>query len=224
MEKLKNATPVSKKATTEKPAKPKRKPAVAKPSIAKPAPKHNATTRATTRPTTTEQRNAKKATPKKTKANRKKGTPDGGGSYVRPKPVGTPDNPTKRGRTFATIDWGNVKKLLASGMSGASVAQTIGIDKSVLYRRCQDEHGVTFQYYRQKARAGGVDLLRAKQHELAMKGDRAMLIWLSKNYLGQTETGALDSDVFNSDFDGFTYTPVETPETPNRPNNTDEGE
>jgi hypothetical protein len=39
----------------------------------------------------------------------------------------------------------------------------------------------------QKGRERGRQSLRRKQYQLAMKGDRTMLVWLGKQYLGQRD-------------------------------------
>ena len=50
-------------------------------------------------------------------------------------------------------------------------------------RICFDEAFARFS-------AGGRESLRRKQFELAMEGDKSMLVWLGKQYLGQKDPGS----------------------------------
>lgn len=95
-------------------------------------------------------------------------------------PVGRPDKP---------IDWDYVDNLLRAGVSGTSIAAMIGIHEDTLYKRTVKEFPeyANFSAYSAAKRAQGLDLLRAKQYDVAMKGDRTMLVWLGKQYLGQTD-------------------------------------
>ena len=64
--------------------------------------------------------------------------------------------------------------------------------EDTICRDVQREHGVTFEVYRdEKAEAGRISL-RRKQMQVAMGGNVTMLIWLGKQYLGQTDKSNVD--------------------------------
>ena len=91
------------------------------------------------------------------------------------------------GRPKADIDWEKVDKMLFAQCDGAGIAGVLGIDPETLYRRCQNDQKMGFSEYAAIKRADGKELLRYKQFEIAMTGDRSMLIWLGKQYLGQKD-------------------------------------
>jgi hypothetical protein len=63
----------------------------------------------------------------------------------------------------------------------------IGVHPNTFYLTCERINGIPFSQYAQEKRAEGDDHLRMAQYNLAMKGDKTMLIWLGKNRLGQPE-------------------------------------
>jgi len=77
--------------------------------------------------------------------------------------------------------------MLEAGCKGTEVAAVLGISRDTLYRACQREHKVDFADYKALKRASGDRLLRVKQFEIAMTGDKTMLVWLGKQRLGQSE-------------------------------------
>jgi len=91
------------------------------------------------------------------------------------------------GRPRVVVDWAVVDKYLQAGCNGTEVAAVLGIDNETLYRRCQDDHKVGFEVYKQAKRAHGDSLLRAKQYQVAMTGDKTMLVWLGKQRLDQRD-------------------------------------
>lgn len=91
------------------------------------------------------------------------------------------------GRKKIHIDWSKVDRMLEAGCDGTEVAATLGINEETLYRACERENKVGFVDYKATKRASGDRLLRMKQFEIAMTGDKAMLIWLGKQRLGQAE-------------------------------------
>ncbi len=95
---------------------------------------------------------------------------------------------SKVGRKRANIDWDKIDKLLIAGCIGTEVASHIGMHPNTLYRRCEEEHNISFSAYLQEKRAKGDSLLKIAQFDEAVnKRDRGMLIWLGKNRLGQTD-------------------------------------
>ena len=86
------------------------------------------------------------------------------------------------------IDWNYVDKLLMEHCKGTEIASAIGVCPETLYNRCEDEKGLAFSVYSQQKREHGKTILRSKQWETAMTGDKTMLIWLGKQYMEQRET------------------------------------
>jgi len=52
-----------------------------------------------------------------------------------------------------------------------------------------------FSAYSTIKRGEGKELLRAKQFQIAMEGDKTMLVWLGKQYLDQSDHSAIDHNV-----------------------------
>ena len=88
------------------------------------------------------------------------------------------------------IDWDKVDSLLQAQCFGVGISQMLGIHENTLYERCKDEKGMDFGDYSALKKAEGLELLRAKQFDSAMSGDKAMQIFLGKNYLGQSDKQA----------------------------------
>lgn len=91
------------------------------------------------------------------------------------------------GRPKAIIDWAKVNRLLLYQCNGVSIAGIIGIHPETLYDACKQEYNIGFSDYSHTKKAEGKELLRAKQFETAMSGDKTMLIWLGKQYLEQKD-------------------------------------
>lgn len=98
------------------------------------------------------------------------------------------------GRKRIKIDWKKVDNALIAGANGVQVAALFGIHPDTLYIRCKEVHKMDFSAYLSEKREKGNSLLLAKQYDLAMKGDRGMLIWLGKNRLGQSENRNAEGD------------------------------
>lgn len=78
-----------------------------------------------------------------------------------------------------------VQKLAAIGCTDVEIGEIIGCSHDTLTRRFKDEL-IT-------GRANGKASLRRKQYEQALSGNVAMLIWLGKQYLGQTDKQAIEN-------------------------------
>jgi hypothetical protein len=89
------------------------------------------------------------------------------------------------GRPLLPIDGAIVRKLAARFMSGREIATILGCDESVIRDRFPAE--LAF------GRECGKKRLRSKQIELALKGNVAMLIFLGKQYLGQTDKAVIET-------------------------------
>lgn len=91
------------------------------------------------------------------------------------------------GRPKAVIDWNQVGKLLEAGGSAVGIAAMLGITEDTLYNRCKSDNNQDFSAFRQQKLAKGDELLRSKQFQVAMAGDKTMLIWLGKQRLNQSD-------------------------------------
>lgn len=95
------------------------------------------------------------------------------------------------------IDWDAVDKMLEAGCGGKEVAAYLGVHEDTLTNRCEREKGSLFSAYAAQKRSRGDMLLYTKQMQVALSGDRVMLIWLGKQRLRQQE-----SPVGTTGFDG----------------------
>jgi len=94
----------------------------------------------------------------------------------------------KGGRPKIEIDWDQVDKMCAIHCTGEEQAAILEISYDTLNRRCHEEKSMSFaDYFKQKS-AGGKMSLRRKQYTTAMDGNTTMLVWLGKNWLGQSDT------------------------------------
>jgi len=90
-------------------------------------------------------------------------------------------------RPIIEIDWEQVDKMCAIHCTGEEQAAVLRVDYDTLNRACQREHDISFaEYFKQKASNGKMSL-RRKQYTAAMDGNTTMLVWLGKNWLGQTD-------------------------------------
>ena len=94
----------------------------------------------------------------------------------------------RNGRPLIPIDWEQVDRMLEAGCNGVECAAFFGVSNETFYERCAMEKGVVFSTYQAEKRARGDNLLRSKQFQVAMKGDKTMLVWLGKNRLKQRDT------------------------------------
>lgn len=100
----------------------------------------------------------------------------------------TQKNPNGRPKgTTIPIDWDMVDKMCAIRCTGEEIASLLDISYDTLERACQREKGKLFADYTAQKAANGHMSLRRKQYTSAMDGNVPMLIWLGKNWLGQTD-------------------------------------
>jgi hypothetical protein len=90
-------------------------------------------------------------------------------------------------RPKTIIDWKRVDMYLKAQCEGTGIAAILGIHPNTLYKACEDDHKMSFSAYLATKRGEGKELLRAKQFQSAMDGDRTMQIWLGKQYLNQSD-------------------------------------
>lgn len=93
----------------------------------------------------------------------------------------------RTGRPQIKIDWDQFDKLCGLQCTLNEISSWFDCSEDTIERSVKREKGITFaEYFEQKASKGKVSL-RRKQYELAMAGDRVMLIWLGKQYLKQSD-------------------------------------
>ena len=83
-----------------------------------------------------------------------------------------------RGKTDISIEK-QVEKLASYGLTNKEIGEALGYDDSTLKRK--------FENFLIKGRGELKKRLKRKQIEVAMSGNVAMLIWLGKQYLDQSE-------------------------------------
>ena len=101
------------------------------------------------------------------------------------KSVKVVENPP--GRPPIVIDWDEFDKLCMIQCSEETIAFWFGCSIKTLQRACRAEKGLSFVQYAEQKRDKGRVGLRQKQFDLALKGDRTMLIWLGKQCLNQAD-------------------------------------
>ena len=94
----------------------------------------------------------------------------------------------KAGRNEIDIDWKQAAYLCECGALGTEVSASLGIHERTLYTRCKKDKGVDWSVFMYENRAKGDTLLKRTQYETAIQlQDKAMLVWLGKNRLGQKD-------------------------------------
>lgn len=92
------------------------------------------------------------------------------------------------------IDQATFEKLCALQPTQVEIAVFFGVSVDTLDRWCKKTYDANFaEVFSQKRTAGHLSL-RRKQFESAMSGDKALQIWLGKQWLGQTDKQELSSN------------------------------
>ena len=92
------------------------------------------------------------------------------------------------GRPKIEIDKKQFENLCAIQCTIEEITAWFDCSHQTLERWCKREYKKTFgQVFDEKRRKGFISL-RRKQYETALKGDKTLLIFLGKQYLGQKET------------------------------------
>lgn len=98
----------------------------------------------------------------------------------------------KTGRPPFAIDWVQVDKLIEGGSSGVQVASFLGVHYDTLYHAVEREFKKSYTEYSASKKEKGNASLLCKQYNVAMQGDKTMLIWLGKQRLGQKESPSVE--------------------------------
>jgi hypothetical protein len=91
------------------------------------------------------------------------------------------------GRPRLETNWDEFDALCALQCTLAEIAAQFGFSEDTIERAVKREQGMSFaDYFAKKGRAVSY-LFRRKQFELAMAGNPTMLIFLGKQWLGQSD-------------------------------------
>lgn len=93
----------------------------------------------------------------------------------------------KRGAIAFTPDWEEFGKLCGIQCTLSEIAAYYDVSEDTIERAVKRAHKLKFaDYFKQKRKKGFVSLRRT-MWQLALKGDKTMLIWLSKQHLEFTD-------------------------------------
>lgn len=95
--------------------------------------------------------------------------------------------PKRMGPVPKEINWEVVDAILQYGATLVDCAEMAKVSDDTLANRIRDLHGCTFTEYRNRKMSKVRISLARKQYDVAMSGDRTLLIWLGKQWLGQSE-------------------------------------
>lgn len=91
------------------------------------------------------------------------------------------------GRPKIEINWDQFDKLCGLQCTLLEIASYFNCSDDTIERRVKEVHGVNFAVYFAQKRGNGKIALRRKQYEAALAGNVTLLIWLGKQYLGQSD-------------------------------------
>jgi hypothetical protein len=93
-----------------------------------------------------------------------------------------------RGPDFKKIDWEKVDSLAFIQCTIEEIAGVLDIDADTLATACKRVHKMKLSEYIAKKATGGKASLRRRQYTKAVtEGNPTLLIWLGKQWLGQTD-------------------------------------
>jgi len=99
------------------------------------------------------------------------------------------------GRPRKELDWPLFDYLCANQCTLEEIAAVLTVSADTVERRVIEQFGRTFAEVFEQKRKAGYASLRSKQFEIAMAGNVTMLIWLGKQYLGQSDKQIQKTDL-----------------------------
>jgi hypothetical protein len=100
----------------------------------------------------------------------------------------------KGGRPRKEIDKRQFESLCKIQCTLAETCGVLDVDDKTLSKWCKEEYGLSFSGVADLKRDAGRASLRRMQFKAAEKGNTAMLIFLGKNYLGQSDKHDVSMD------------------------------
>jgi beta-N-acetylglucosaminidase len=98
------------------------------------------------------------------------------------------------GRPKTEIDKKIFEGLCEIQCTKSEICNVLKCDEKTLTRWCKDTYNLSFSEAYKKESETGKMSLRRMQWESAEKGNTTMLVWLGKQYLGQTDKQELSGD------------------------------
>ena len=105
----------------------------------------------------------------------------------------------KLGRPRIEINWVEFDKLCKIQATLLEIAGWFDCSDDTIENRVKEEHGMLFSEYYKRHSSGGKISLRRAQFKAALGGNTTMLIWLGKQYLGQSDRQDVAIGEFNPD-------------------------
>lgn len=93
----------------------------------------------------------------------------------------------KIGRPEKVIDWKLLDSILQFGARLIDCSEVLEMSDDSIQNKIKEEFGCTFSEYRERKMSKMRMRLLQKQFDVAMAGNTALLIWLGKQHLGQTD-------------------------------------
>lgn len=103
-----------------------------------------------------------------------------------------PTKTNKGGRPRKEISQDTFEALCEIQCTLSEIAGVLRASEDTVERWCERTYELGFAECFKKFSAGGKTSLRRHQFELARKGNATMLIWLGKQYLGQSDKPSID--------------------------------
>ena len=99
------------------------------------------------------------------------------------------------------IDFDELEKLCHICCTAEEIANWFHCSVDTLDRRIKEEYEIGFAEYYKQNKSGGKISIRRKQFQTAMSGNVAMLIWLGKNNLGQSDKQEIQQETIQINID-----------------------
>lgn len=90
-------------------------------------------------------------------------------------------------KNLSSKDWKSVDYMCMIHCTGEEIAGVLGMDYDTLNRNCKEQKECSISEYIKQHQNGGKMSLRRAQWKAAENGNVTMLIWLGKQWLGQTD-------------------------------------
>ena len=93
------------------------------------------------------------------------------------------------------FDWSKLDAILQYGALLSDASDIMGVSEDTILRKVKKNFGMDFATYKLKKMSKVRIGLARKQIEVAMSGNVAMLIWLGKQMLGQSDKNENESSI-----------------------------